>query len=268
MRVCVVSGSRADAGLLQPVINALKADPYFDLDVKRLPGLTFSAAAGIKLIDTDLLVILGDRYEILAVAITAHLNRIPIAHICGGDVSLGSYDDAMRDCISRMATLHFTTSMQSTARLIGMGYKNVHLVGSPGIDTIIAGEWKKERPVKERYVVVAYQAETIDGTVDLDAVKRAIGGRKAIWTMPNPDRGNERLPQGKSYPHEEFLNLLFHADEFIGNSSAIFYEAPFLGVKTTLIGKRQDGRVMPWGDGHASEKIRDIIVEWHNSEKS
>lgn len=266
MRVCVVSGSRADAGHLQPVIEALREDPYFELDVKRLPPMSFAVAASVKLIDMDLVVLLGDRYEILAVATTAHLNRIPIAHIGGGDVTEGSYDDAMRDCISRMATLHFTTNAKATGRLQDLGYTNVHLVGSPGVDTIISGKWQKDRPMDRPYVVVSYQAETIDDTVDLDAVKAAIKGRTAIWITPNPDRGNERIPQGKSYPHDEFLNLLFHCEEFIGNSSAMFYEAPFLGVKTKLIGKRQRGRVMPWGDGHASTKIRDIIKGWHGSQ--
>jgi hypothetical protein len=100
----------------------------------------------------------------------------------------------------------------------------------------------------------------------LQSVHTAIGGQKAIWISPNPDRGSERITAGESYSHDRFLNLLYHCDEFIGNSSAMFYEAPFLkpsGVKCRLIGKRQRGRVVPWGgDGKASERIRDVLRLW------
>ena len=137
------------------------------------------------------------------------------------------------------------------------------MVGSPGVDYIMHANWKRERPIKEPYVVVSYQAETIDGTVDLAAVNAAIAGRKAIWITPNPDRGNEKIPPGGSYTHAAFLNLLSHCECFIGNSSAMFYEAPFLNVKTHVIGKRQQGRVIPFGDGKASERIIKILKEWH-----
>jgi UDP-N-acetylglucosamine 2-epimerase (non-hydrolysing)/GDP/UDP-N,N'-diacetylbacillosamine 2-epimerase (hydrolysing) len=217
----------------------------------------------------DMLLILGDRFEILAAATAAHLQRIPIAHIGGGDVTEGSYDDAMRDCISRMASLHFCTSFASTARLVSLGYRNVHLVGNPAVDYIAGENWQREREIAEPYVVVSYQPETIDDTVDLAPVHTAIGGRKAIWISPNPDRGSDRIPNGNSYSHDRFLNLLYHCDEFIGNSSAIFYEAPFLkpgGVKCKLIGKRQRGRVVPWGgDGKASERIMDVLRLWPSS---
>ena len=204
--------------------------------------------------------LVGDRYEIMGAALAFHLRRVPIAHIGGGDVTEGSYDDAMRDCISRMASVHFATSTAALVRLNGLGYRNVHLVGNPAVDFILEGTWKGPRPHAEPYVVVSYQAETIDDTVDLDAVNAAINGRKAVWITPNPDRGNQRIPQGETFTHAEFLNLIHHCEEFIGNSSAILYEAPFMGVKTRMIGKRQRGRVIPWGgDGKVSERIRDVL---------
>ncbi len=146
-------------------------------------------------------------------------------------------------------------------RLTSMGYYDVHLTGSPGIDYIRHAQWQKPRETQERYVVVAYYPETIDDTVDLAAVEKAIAGRKAVWINSNPDRGAERIPQGHNFSHADFLNLLAYADEFIGNSSSIFYEAPELGVKTTLIGKRQRGRVKAFGDGRASERIIKILKE-------
>lgn len=266
MKICVVTGSRADAGLLAWPTKILSEDGHFEVDVLSIrDGIpAHYALAETRFIAKrpDCVLLLGDRFEILAAATAAHLQRVPIAHIAGGDVSEGSYDDAMRDCVSRMAAIHFATSPSSAARLVGMGCRNVYDVGSTGIDYIMHGDWKRERPIEEPYVVVSYQAETIDDTVNLQAVTEAVAGRKAVWIRPNPDRGSERIPQGESFSHPEFLNLLYHCDCFIGNSSAILYEAPFLkpgGIPCHMIGKRQRGRVIPWGNGRASERIRDVL---------
>ena len=266
-RILIVSGSRADLGLLHCPEKVLREE--FEVELVFLHGATYADAfrhmseSVLPNPPVDVILILGDRFEILAAATAAHLQRIPIAHIGGGDVTEGSYDDAMRDCISRMASIHFATSFSSVARLVSLGYRNVHLVGNPAVDYIMHEAWQREREIDGPYVVVSYQPETIDDTVDLAPVHSAIGGRKAVWISPNPDRGSDRIPNGDSYSHDRFLNLLYHCDEFIGNSSAIFYEAPFLkpgGVKCKLIGKRQRGRVVPWGgDGKASERIRDIL---------
>ena len=267
MRVLIVSGSRADLGLLHCPEKALREDGH-QVYLLRLSASNYHDAMrqlGVWPI-CDMLLILGDRWEILAAATAAHLRRMPIAHIGGGDVTEGSYDDAMRDCISRMATIHFTTSFSSTARLVALGYRNVHLVGNPAVDYIVREPWQREREVAEPYVLVSYQPETIDDTVDIQAVEAAIGTRKAVWVSPNPDRGSDRISRGESYSHDRFLNLLLHCDEFIGNSSAMFYEAPFLkpgGVKCRVIGKRQRGRVIPWGgDGKCSERIAEVLRTW------
>src|SRR3990167_8157146 len=90
----------------------------------------------LNVVHPEVMMVLGDRFEILAAATAAHLLRVPIAHIGGGDVTEGSYDDAMRDSISRMAAVHFVTSTSAMARLSHMGLRNVHLVGNPGIDYI------------------------------------------------------------------------------------------------------------------------------------
>lgn len=236
----------------------------FNLEVLDLWGTQFHEASFISkdfYLDTkpELVMVLGDRYEVLGAVTSAHLQRIPIAHIAGGDVTEGSYDDAMRDCISRMSSLHFVTSTSAMARLTHMGFRNVHLVGNPAIDYIKHADWKRERPFADPYVVVSYQAETIDGTVDLVAVDLAVAGRKAIWIQPNPDRGNEAIPLGSTYEHGDFLNLIYHCEEFIGNSSSMLYEAPELKVKTRMIGKRQRGRTIPMGDGNASQRIANIL---------
>jgi len=268
MNICIITGSRADLGLLHYPTKLLEDDPYFQGQMLRLWGASFeqaymTAQQAFTTERPDMILVLGDRFEILAAVTAAHLQRIPIAHIGGGDVTEGSYDDAMRDAISRMSALHFVTSFAAMARLTSLGYRNVHLVGNPAVDYIRHADWKRERPIAEPYVVVSYQAETLDDTVDLEAVNDAIMGRRAVWIAPNPDRGSERIPAVEAYSHDAFLTLLAYCDEFIGNSSAIFYEAPELGVKCRLIGKRQRGRVVPWGgDGKASERIRDVLRLW------
>ena len=276
MKVLVVSGSRADYGLLDPVAKAL------EVPIHKWWGLSFEQAfteaqSQLEMVRPDVLVILGDRYEMLAVATAAHLLRVPIAHIGGGDVTEGSYDDAMRDAISRMASLHFVTSTSAMARLSHMGFRNIHLVGNPGIDYIRKVDWKKKRPYPEPYVVVSYQAETLNDENEIDRVIREIPDKFAVFIMPNPDRGSEAIRKAihdhcrlerwrvpgciyhDSLPHDEFLNLIAHCDEFIGNSSSMLYEAPELGIKTRMIGKRQKGRTIPWGDGNASQRIATIL---------
>jgi UDP-hydrolysing UDP-N-acetyl-D-glucosamine 2-epimerase len=280
MRICVVTGSRADWALLEWPVKLMKEDPFFQVEVLRVWNHSVCEAyKAVESVETDMLMILGDRYEILAAALCGHLRRIPIAHIAGGDVTEGSYDDGMRDAISRMASIHFVTSTSAMARLTDLGYRNIHLVGSPGIDFIRHADWFRGRPIAEPYVVVSYQPETIDGTVWDVEIARAIEQRFAVFIRPNPDRGsdvvNDKIDKfllsprietgnqvlsvyGKTYdflPHDEFLNLIKHCDCFIGNSSSMLYEAPELGIKTRMIGKRQKGRVVPWGDGHASERI-------------
>ena len=276
-RILVVSGSRADSGMLEWPIKVL--GEHFEIDLLKIWGTSVALAYStvqthLDATKPDLLMVLGDRFEILAAATAAHLKRIPIAHLCGGDVTLGSYDDAMRDAISRMATYHFVTSTSAMARLTHFGFTNIHLVGSTGIDYIKHADWKKARPYAEPYVVVSYQAETIDGTNDIVKVFSLLDSKtRSVFILPNNDRGNDVIYSSimayaamtkncvvnEMLPHGEFLNLLKHCECFIGNSSAMLYEAPELGIKTHMIGKRQRGRVIPMGDGLASKRICDIL---------
>jgi len=259
-KILVISGSRADYGLLEWPVKVLRES--FEVDFRQLgarnPVTALEESARLlHFCRPDCLLVLGDRWDILQSAIVAHLERVPIAHIAGGDVSKGSYDDAMRDCISRLATYHFPTSYNSEMNLAVT--ENVHMIGNIAMDFIIHGDWKRERPIKEPYVVVNYQPETIDGTVDLMAVGAAVNGRKAVWITPNLDAGSDRIPIGESFSRPDYLNLIYHCEELIGNSSSLLYEAPALGVKTCMIGKRQEGRVIPTGDGKASERIREVL---------
>lgn len=274
----MITGSRADYGMLEWPLKVLRDDPYFSVAEWNIWGTTADQAIVLvkqKLEEgrPDVVMLLGDRFEIMGAAWACHLERVPVAHLCGGDVTEGSYDDAMRDCISRMASIHFVTSTSAMARLTAMGLHNVHLVGSTGIDFIKNFPWKRERQYSGPYVVVNYQAETADGTIEWDKVMDAVSDRRAIFFMPNLDSGSQKIrssivdlaqrPQGVDFeenmPHSDFLNLIYHCEEFIGNSSSMIYEAPEMGIKTRMIGKRQRGRVVPWGDGNASLRIAKVL---------
>lgn len=277
MKLVVVTGSRADHAVLEYALELLDSDPFFDLSLWNVANCGFTPIAntvqhGLR---PELILLLGDRWEIMTVAFIAHLNRIPIAHIAGGDVTEGSYDDAMRDAISRMASIHFVTSTSSMARLTHMGLRNIHLVGNPCIDFMRNTPWKAERPYKRPYVVINYQPETATGVNDIEKIISSLPpGKLAVFIMPNDDLGSEGIREAiesyvsnhvadaiwhESLPHAKYLNLLQHCEEFIGNSSSMLYEAPELSIKTRMIGKRQKGRVIPWGDGHASERIIKIL---------
>jgi UDP-N-acetylglucosamine 2-epimerase (non-hydrolysing) len=258
-KICIVSGSRADYGLLEWPIKVLSEDDTFDVEVIRLDQEDDYE------IDVDLILVLGDRLEIMELVLNAHIERLPIAHIAGGDVTEGSYDDAMRDCISRMSDIHFVTSTSAMARLTHMGCTNVHLVGNPGVDYIKHADWKEYNHYTRPYVVINYQAETIDGTNEIQDIIDNIGDRWPVFILPNPDSGSDEIikiinENGISDDiHDEYLNLIYHCDELIGNSSSMLYEAPELEVKTRMIGKRQRGRTIPWGDGFASKRMLNIL---------
>ena len=272
-RILVISGSRADYGLLEMPVKALHY-AGFDVEfVKIWEGRKPPFQDG----KPDMILLLGDRHEIMYAALQAHLERIPIAHIAGGDVTKGSYDDAMRDCISRLATIHFPTSVQAELRLIGNAYENIHRIGNLALDYIKHGDWKRERPIAEPYVVVSYQPETMaaDPVATLRKLLPQLPYDKTrVYMLPNPDRGSDEvtklirdvaLPDDKvieSLPRNEWLNLLHHCDEFIGNSSSLLYEAPFMGIKTRIVGNRQEGRVIPEGDGNSSQRIVEVLTKW------
>jgi UDP-hydrolysing UDP-N-acetyl-D-glucosamine 2-epimerase len=281
-RILAISGSRADYGLLEWPVKVLRES--FDVSfVQMEPPLSSAGAAFqsnhlIEFHKPDCLLILGDRWEILQAAIAAHLQRVPIAHIGGGDVTQGSYDDAMRDCISRMATWHFVTSYESEQNLydnIGtVNCNNVHWISNIAIDYIKHADWKRPPNHAWPYVVLNYQAETIDGTNEIPAILASLPSDHFVHIiLPNADAGSDEIiEQIKAYKatrdkielhnnlsHDQFLNLIYYCEEFIGNSSSMLYEAPELGVKCRMIGKRQQGRVVPTGDGKASERIKEVL---------
>ena len=272
----------------------------------------------------DILLLIADRYEMLAAAAVALALRIPIAHIEGGDVSEGAIDDAVRNALTKMSHLHFTTNENSRKRVIAMGEETwrVHCVGSPSLDNLrrrklfSREDLEKDLHLKfdEKTVVVAYHPVTIqrDTVSEADAVFAALEKipQQIVFCYPNSDAGSHQIIEraGKfckkrpnahlfvNLNHLKYWSLLKYSDLLLGNSSSGIMETASLELPTVNIGMRQKGRekpqnvidsapetnailqalenglsadfrkslqgmTNPYGDGHASEKIAEILAE-------
>ena len=221
----------------------------------------------------DLLLLIADRYEMLAPASVALALRIPIAHIEGGDVSEGAIDDAVRNALTKMSHLHFTTNENSRKRVLAMGEENwrVHLVGSPSLDHLRRRNLFSQNDLEadlnlkfdEKTVVVAYHPVTIrrDTVTEADAVFNALETISAqiIFCYPNADAGSfqiieraEKFCQGRSNAHLfvnlnhlKYWSLLKYSDLLLGNSSSGIMETASLELPTVNVGMRQKGREKP-----------------------
>jgi UDP-N-acetylglucosamine 2-epimerase (non-hydrolysing)/GDP/UDP-N,N'-diacetylbacillosamine 2-epimerase (hydrolysing) len=313
----VVTGSRAEYGLLYWLLLDLQADPAFDLQLvvtgmhlapefgntiqqiesdgfaisrrvdMLLSGGTPAAVAksvglgvigmsdAMEELKPDIVVILGDRFEILAAAQASMLHNIPIAHIAGGDTTEGATDEAMRHAITKMAHLHFATNEESAARIRQMGEDpaRVFNVGSPGLDHLrrrplmdrATLEQALEAPLGQRNLLVTFHPVTLEqdnGLAEfhellaaLDQIDPAV---KLWFSLPNADAGGRavastllswvalRPARARAYPslgQQRYLSLMANVDAVVGNSSSGLYEAPSLGVPTVDIGERQAGRL-------------------------
>ncbi len=221
----------------------------------------------------DLLLLIADRYEMLAPASVALALRIPIAHIEGGDVSEGAIDDAVRNALTKMSHLHFTTNENSRKRVIAMGEEEwrVHLVGSPSLDNLRRRQLFSQAEIEadlgldfnQQTVVVAYHPVTIqrDTVTEADAVFAALEKLSAqiIFCYPNSDAGSHQLierarafsethPNAKIFVnlnHLKYWSLLKYSDLLLGNSSSGIMETASIPLPTVNVGMRQKGREKP-----------------------
>jgi UDP-hydrolysing UDP-N-acetyl-D-glucosamine 2-epimerase len=221
----------------------------------------------------DLLVLLGDRYEILTAATVATMMALPIAHIAGGDLTEGAMDDAIRHAVTKLSHLHFVTNADARHRLLSMGEQpeRVILSGSPGIDRLLqepqisrAGFFEQIRLRSARHNVVAtFHPVTLatDEMAQLDAMLKALAtfgdDIGIIFTGVNADPGFRavddaiaRFCSGRlntvrhaSLGPNLYANALRHCDAVIGNSSSGLYEAPTFETPALNIGDRQNGRL-------------------------
>lgn len=244
-------------------------------------GMAKSLGAGIigctdalERLAPDVLVLLGDRYEMLAVAMAASLLGIPVAHISGGEVTEGAVDDWIRHAITKASWWHFVAAESYRSRVIQLGESpdRVFCVGDPGLDSVdhLA---RLDRKTLEDYLgltflsrlfLVTYHPATLGDSDPVTVFSALLGAldvfddTTVILTRPNADAGGRVLAQMAdawaerhaerarcviSLGQERYLSLMRQADAVIGNSSSGIVEAPALKVPTVNIGPRQDGRL-------------------------
>ncbi len=224
----------------------------------------------------DIIVLLGDRFEIFAAAVAAYSLKIPIAHIHGGEVTHGALDDGFRHAISKMASLHFVSHEDYKNRLLRMGERpeRVHTVGAIGLDPLALSInnndeifFQKYNFLKHKsYIVLTLHSSTL---CDEDIESQATSVIKALTdykdfhilvTQSNKDPGGLLLNKKwiawaaeNSNVHfvatlgDDYLKAVSHAQIIIGNSSSGILEAPYLNRPVLNIGNRQDGRIFPQG---------------------
>lgn len=310
----------ADGFPVSKQVNMLLASDSVQAVTKSLGLAVIGFAEAYDQLRPDMVMLLGDRFEIMAAAQAALIARIPVAHLCGGDTTEGAFDESIRHSITKMSHLHFVSNEKSAARVIQMGENpaHVHLVGSPSLDTIRRTELLDRdtlfstigfKPARHN-LLVTFHPVTLgkiasgDEFEELLAALHAMGDELGlIFTRSNADTEGQLLNGMldkfvESHTNavafdalgEHYLSVLKHVDAVVGNSSSGLYEAPSFGTATVDIGDRQKGRlsassvihspanrhdialalrqaidgdfsgaVNPYGDGHASERIIEVI---------
>ncbi|MGO9323373.1 MAG: UDP-N-acetylglucosamine 2-epimerase [Terracidiphilus sp.] len=225
----------------------------------------------------DLLLLIADRYEMLAPAATALALRIPIAHIEGGEVSQGAIDDAVRNALTKLAHIHFTSTEAARLRVIALGEEpwRVHRAGAPSLDHLRRStlldraslESKLGLPLIPPTIVAAWHPVTIlrDTNAEADAFFAAIAQApgQILFVYPNADAGGlalidraRSLASTRAHTHVfvnldavTYWSLLSHAGALVGNSSSGVMEAASFALPVVNVGIRQQGR----------ERARNII---------
>jgi UDP-hydrolysing UDP-N-acetyl-D-glucosamine 2-epimerase len=244
-----------------------------DTDVgmaKSIGVATLALADTLGRLRPDILLLIADRYELLAPASAALALRIPIAHIEGGEVSEGAVDDAVRNALTKLSHVHFTPTENARRRVLALGEEEwrVHRVGAPSLDhlerTTLPGPADLARALdlqlRPPTVLVAYHPVTLarDTLREADAVFAALAElpQQILFCFPNADAGSRALvarAQAFCRDHDRarlFVNLspvvywglLKAVQVFVGNSSSGIMETPTLGVPTVNVGLRQHGR--------------------------
>lgn len=257
---------------IRQVESLLSSDT--DIGMAKTIGIaTLGLADLFGSIRPDILLLIADRYEMLAPASVALALRIPIAHIEGGEVSEGAIDDAVRNALTKMSHIHFTPTENARLRVLAMGEEDwrVHRVGAPSLDhlrrqTLFSREQMEENleiDLTPSTVMVAYHPVTLsrDTTREADAVFEALEriSQQIIFSFPNADAGSRELIRRASafceqhsnarlfvnLGHLRYWSLLKSVDLLIGNSSSGIMETASLALPTVNIGMRQQGRERP-----------------------
>lgn len=250
-------------------------------------ALTGTAEALARL-QPDVMVLLGDRYELLAAAQAAVLARIPIAHIHGGEATAGAIDDSIRHAITKLAHLHFPAAQAYAERILQMGESpdRVWTVGAPAMDNIgsldpVPLETLEAfigMPLRSPAFLVTYHPVTLSvdgGLAAMEALLTALDERAGsiVITGTNADPGADpirkalqafthanagRVTMVESLGARRYLSMMQHVDAVVGNSSSGLLEAPAVGVPTVDIGARQRGRLRAPSVIHCEEAVSSI----------
>lgn len=238
----------------------------------------------------DMVVVLGDRYEILAAATAALIECIPIAHIHGGEITEGAYDDAIRHSITKMSHLHFASTEEYRKRIIQLGEQpdRVWYVGAIGVENIkklpLMGKDEIEEDVKfkldENTILVTYHPVTLgthSAEQDIKDFLAALEERRdlrVVFTMPNSDTGaqviaaaisdfvarnSDRAVAYKSLGIKRYLSVMKYVGAVVGNSSSGLVEVPSFGISTLNIGDRQKGRIAADSVYHCDTDMASIL---------
>lgn len=314
-KICIITGSRAEYGLLYWLIKEIEADKdlelqlivtgmhlssefdftykeiekEFKIDKKIDMELCLDTSEGISksmgigqtsisqaynVLKPDIIVVLGDRYEILSAATAAMIAKIPIAHIHGGEITEGSWDNTIRHCITKMSHLHFTAAEEYYKRVIQLGEEpsRVFNVGGSGIENIkrlnLLSREELEKSINfklnTKNVLVAFHPSTLENNTSkkhflelLNAIDE-LENTNIILTKSNSDTDGRIINQLideytsknsnksigiTSLGQLNYLSCLQYIDFIIGNSSSGLLEAPSFKIGTINIGNRQKGRI-------------------------
>lgn len=235
----------------------------------------------------DLLLLIADRYEMLAPASVALALRIPVAHIEGGEISEGAIDDAVRNALTKMAHVHFTSTFAARERIIAMGEEpwRVHRAGAPSLDHLRRSKLLTRAELEKRLdldlrrssCIVSYHPVTLanDTLEEVDALFEALAEfpEQLFFCYPNADAGSRALiertnkfiasrSRDKVFVNLDALthwSLLRAADLFVGNSSSGIMETPSFALPTVNVGMRQQGRERARNIVDAEPRVQSIL---------
>lgn len=313
-KICIVTGTRAEYGLLRWVMQGIKDDPELKLQVvatgmhlspefghtyraieedgffidRKIELLTSSDtpvgiaksmglgligfADALRELNPDLMVVLGDRFEIFSAVAAALVARIPISHLHGGEITEGAFDEAFRHSITKMSHLHFVAAEEYRQRVIQLGEhpERVFLVGGLGVDSIQRLKLLSRAELEDalgfkmgsKNLLITFHPATLDTgaedqMLELLAALDEIKDTQFIFTLPNADTGGRALikmvedfvdghPNAHSYKslgQLRYLSCVAQVDGVVGNSSSGLTEVPSFRKGTINIGDRQRGRL-------------------------
>lgn len=263
-----------DGFVIDKKVEMLLSSDTSNGTLKSMGLATIGFADALSELSPDLALIFGDRYEMMAAATACLINKIPVAHVGGGEITEGAYDDAIRHCITKMSHLHFTETEEYWKRVIQLGEspERVFCVGAPGVNNIRSEKILSLPELEQsigfnlgsKYLLVTFHPVTLEADDAgaqcdnlLNALKEVSEEYKLLFTLPNSDT-NGRIIADKvrsfvlnhpdssisvvSLGKKRYFSALKHATAVVGNSSSGLIEAPSFNIPTLNIGIRQKGR--------------------------